>query len=257
MQFGLEEIANELGESLLKMNSTHGIRWAASQAKTVKALTADLPFVASDLEYRVKSEFCFEYTQLTPSNNFIRKTFTHEFEDASGHKTRWKGTVKSVTISPDQIAASDLFTIIYSDKRTTEMSKAELVSRLTKLDDPKLTGDSRWQLREKITAWRFVAFSYFMLDVHHVLAILSKSYQSNALVVFDISRHLNKALSSLKKLKSNPGDEEANFHRECAQNGDVREALAEEYSSVVSDRCSSRLLGRQTLPAYVPAFLRR
>ena len=37
-RFGLEEVANELGSSLLKINSTHGIRWAASQAKTVKAI---------------------------------------------------------------------------------------------------------------------------------------------------------------------------------------------------------------------------
>ena len=31
----LEEIANELQEKLLKIGGTHGIRWAASQVRTI------------------------------------------------------------------------------------------------------------------------------------------------------------------------------------------------------------------------------
>ncbi len=40
-----------------------------------------------------------------------------------------------------------------------------------------------------------------MLDVHNQLGILSKSYQSNSLVIFDISKNLNRTLRALEKLK--------------------------------------------------------
>jgi len=33
-----------------------------------------------------------------------------------------------------------------------------------------------------------------MLDVHNQLGILSKSYQSNSLIIFDISKNLNRTL---------------------------------------------------------------
>ena len=47
-----------------------------------------------------------------------------------------------------------------------------------------------------------------MLDVHEQLAILSKSFQSNSLIVFDISKNINKTLSQLKKLANKPGPHE-------------------------------------------------
>ena len=50
------------------------------------------------------------------------------------------------------------------------------------------------QLRSRLINFRFVAFTAFMLDVHNQLGILSKSYQSNSLVIFDISKNLNRTL---------------------------------------------------------------
>ncbi len=44
-------------------------------------------------------------------------------------------------------------------------------------------------------------FTAFMLDVHNQLGILSKGYQSNTLVIFDISKNLNRTLRALEKLK--------------------------------------------------------
>ena len=38
-----------------------------------------------------------------------------------------------------------------------------------------------------------------MLDVHAQLAILSKGYQANGLIVFDISSHLNKTLRAAEQ----------------------------------------------------------
>ena len=70
----------------------------------------------------------------------------------------------------------------------------ELIDKLTSdADNVRLMSDSRWQLRSKLVTWRFVAFSFFMQDVHDNLTILSKSFQSNKLVVNDISaqRHLS------------------------------------------------------------------
>jgi hypothetical protein len=40
-----------------------------------------------------------------------------------------------------------------------------------------------------------------MLDVHNQLGILSKGYQSNTLVIFDISKNLNRTLRALEELK--------------------------------------------------------
>ena len=54
-RFGLEAVANELKDKLLKIKGTHGIRWAASQAATLTALLADLPSVVVDLEQTAKA----------------------------------------------------------------------------------------------------------------------------------------------------------------------------------------------------------
>ena len=95
------------------------------------------------------------------------------------------------------------------------MAKAELVERLTSdADHERLEGNARWRLRLKLVDWRFVAFSAFMLDVHDELAILSKSFQSNSLLVFDISKNVNKTLRVLQKLRDEPGVNEKLFWTE-------------------------------------------
>ena len=94
------------------------------------------------------------------------------------------------------------------------MSKAELIDKLTSdADHERLDGDTRWRLRSKLCVWRFAAFSHFMVDVHEQLAILSKSFQSNKLVVYDIARNLNKTLKALEKL-GKAGVVEASFWSE-------------------------------------------
>ena len=54
-------------------------------------------------------------------------------------------------------------------------------------------------------------------DIHRELKILSESFQSNALVIADVSRNLNKSLHSLKKMKATPGEHEAKFRIEIAK----------------------------------------
>ena len=220
-RFGLDEVAREIGEQLLKLTSSHGIRWAAAQANTIKALLQDLPSIVVDLEYRAKTELGLHYTQLTPSNSFCRKTFIDTFENDEGKRSRWKCTVKSFTPSPDGIAANDTFTIGFSNKDVMTMSKAELVAKLTDPEKSGLVEDSRWLLRQKLILYRFAAFTAFMLDVHEQLSILSRSYQSNTLVVFDISRHLNTTLSKLTKLKTKPGEHESAFLKAVGENDDA------------------------------------
>ena len=97
-------------------------------------------------------------------------------------------------------------------------SKAELVAKLTDPETSGLVEDSRWLLRQKVILYRFAAFTAFMLDVHEQLSILSRSYQSNALVVFDISRHLNRSLKALEKIKTKPGEHERAFLTAVAEN---------------------------------------
>ena len=53
---GLEAVAKELLEDILKLSGTHGIRWAAAQLRTIKAILTDLPSIVVDLEKTVKSE---------------------------------------------------------------------------------------------------------------------------------------------------------------------------------------------------------
>ena len=91
-RFSLEEMANELGTSLLKLSTTHGIRWAASQHGTIKALSTDVPAIVVDLEVTVKKELNMDYTLITASNLFLRKTFTQEFAatTAGGRSSRYK-----------------------------------------------------------------------------------------------------------------------------------------------------------------------
>ena len=218
-RFGLEEVASEIGEQLLKLTGSHGIRWAAAQANTTKAMLMDLPSIVVDLEYRAKTALGMHYTQLTPSNSFLKKTFWHKFEnEETGKTSRWKATVLKFTASSDGIAAKDTFTIGYSNKQTLTMSKAEVVAKLTDHDDSGLASDSRWMLREKIILYRYAGFTAFMLDVHEQLSILSRSFQSNALVVFDISRNLNTTLAKLTKLKDKPGEHESQFLKAVAEN---------------------------------------
>ena len=107
--------------------------------------------------------------------------------------------------------------IWYRNKTSLEMGKAELLAYLTDEEATGLAAHPLWQLRDKLTNWVFAGFTYFMLDLHEQLATLSKSYQSNSLVVFDVSRNLNKTLRALDKLKSTPGREEAKFHTAVAE----------------------------------------
>jgi hypothetical protein len=210
---GLEAVAKGLEEDLLKIGGTHGIRWAASQARSIRAIMTDLPSIVADLEVTVKSELGINFSLLTPSNSFLGKTFWQQFE--GDLRRKWKATIKSLIASPDGIAANDKFELIYSDRTKLEMPKAELVERLTSdADHERLEGNARWQLRLKLVVWRFVAFSAFMLDVHDELAILSKSFQSNSLLIFDISKNVNKSLRALQKLRDGPGANEKLFWTE-------------------------------------------
>ena len=222
-RFSLEAVATELGDKLLKIGGVHGIRWAASLARTLKSLMTDLPAVVVDLERTVKNDLGLEYTQLTPSSAFVKKTFTHVFaHESTGRRTPYRALVKCVVPNPNGVTANDRFIIVYRNNSTLEMSKAELIAKLTNLEDERLKEDPRWQLRDKLTDWRFCAFTAVMLDVHEQLAILSKSYQSNSLVVFDISRNLNKTLRSLKKIKDIKGPEETSFLAACAEDDDAQ-----------------------------------
>ena len=128
---------------------------------------------------------------------------------------------QSFEASADGIAANDEFTLIYSDRTTMTMPKAELIAKLTSdADEERLNSDPRWQLRSKLVKWRFPAFSHFMLDVHEQLAILSKSFQSNSLIVYDIARNVNKTLKALQKLEK-PGVEEASFWAEVKKDNEA------------------------------------
>ena len=60
-----------------------------------------------------------------------------------------------------------------------------------------------------------------MLDVHELLAILSKTFQSNTLVVNDIPRNVNKTLRALAKLKSERGKHELAFMKDVEKDGDA------------------------------------
>ena len=99
---GLEVVASHLSEEILKIRTTHGIRWAASQEATIKALTQDLPSIVVDLEVTVKSELGLNYTQLTPSNSFLGKSYMATFaarDGATARQSRWKAMVKSFQVS--------------------------------------------------------------------------------------------------------------------------------------------------------------
>ena len=251
-RFSLEEIANELDAVLLKLSSSHGIRWAAAQAKTIRAVLADLAVVAADLEVMVKSEKGAAFTLLTPSENFINKKFKQSF----GPRSIWTATVVSFTHTEGS-SAYDKFTLRYSNKTTMEMGKAELVELLTDAEACGLTDDPRWQLRGKVIEYRFIAFTAFMLDTHEQLAILSKSFQSNSLIVFDISKNVNKTLAQLKKLTDRPGQHEqiliskldendgANMYHTCQIVGrDEGELLVKEDRKTVLDALDRHFISR-------------
>ena len=75
------------------MKGSHGIRWAAAQAHTIKAVVVDLPAIVVDLELTAKAECGFSLTSLSPSEVFVNKTFKQSFE---GHSHPFKATVKAV-----------------------------------------------------------------------------------------------------------------------------------------------------------------
>ena len=122
------------------------------------------------------------------------------------------------------MAAKDEFLILYSDKQRMTMPKPELISRLTDLTNEKLLSDSRWELRDKLTTFLFNGFSAFMLVVHEQCAILSKSYQSNSLIIFDIAKNVNKTLRVLEKMKETRGAAEKCFSKVVSE-GDVLQGL--------------------------------
>ena len=178
-------------------------------------MLADLPSIATCLEVTVKAEIGMEFTLLTPSNNFLGKSFSQVFEMETGRKKTFKARVMS--FNEGTVSAMDEFTLLYSDRRSLTMSKGELVSKMTNEENEALVNDSRWILRSKVMVYVFVAFTSFMSDVHEQLTILSKSFQSNSLCVFDISKNVNRTLRALNKLKESPGKVETAFNTEVGK----------------------------------------
>ena len=216
-RFAVAQVAEALNESLLKFSTTHGTRWAASQATSIRAVYENLPSVVVDLEVTAKISLGLQFSLLTSSSFFVGQTFTHEFTaGTTGAPTkRYKALVEAVS-RPGENAATDKFRIYYQkDKTTLEMSKSELVDRLTK--DDRLNEHAAWVLRSGLVAWRFVAFSAFMMDVHTQLAILSKAFQSNSLLVSDVAKDVNRSLRVLQDLLTSAGSVEKTFHAECAK----------------------------------------
>ena len=130
------------------------------------------------------------------------------------------------------------------------MSKAELIEKLTSDEDNKrLETDPRWKLRTKVVCWRFVAFSHFMEDVHEQLAILSKSFQSNSLIVYDISRNVNKTLKALQKLGEKVGTREVVFWSEVKKDEEADVLRTCQLSDGSSGRVALKEDRKQTLAA--------
>lgn len=209
----LETCANEMDASLLKTSGTHGIRWAAAQARSIRAIQLDLPVIVVDLEITVKTELGITFTTLTASDQFVSKQFWQLFTDDTTDKTtRWKATVIRVIPSSSGVGAQDKLLIKYRSGENLEMPKSEVVPFMGE-EDSRLDDHIVWQLRKSLTAFRFVNFNSFMLDVHNQLAILSKTFQAKSLIISDISKGVNKSLRALRALKEAPGEHEAAFYK--------------------------------------------
>jgi len=225
--------------------------------RTIVAVLRDPPSVVVDLEKRTKSDLDLEFSLVTDNNSFINKTFMQAFQ---GRPKRFKATVKSFELDDSGSSVTARFSIFYRNDRTTiKMSKAELVGHLTDESDPRLTEDTRWDLRSRLNLFRFVSFTHFMHNVHELLTILSKSFQSNSLVVLDISKIVNKTVLGLAKLKDGCGqhekefwvevrkDDEADTFRTCQLfNGDTGRDLFKSDRLQVIDGLTAHLTERFT-----------
>eukprot|EP00732_Lithocolla_globosa_P000824 Lithocolla_globosa_v1_NODE_316_length_4526_cov_4.454403.p2 type:complete len:523 gc:universal NODE_316_length_4526_cov_4.454403:2787-4355(+) len=200
-RFNLQAIADGLGAQLLKQNSIHGIRWVASQHQTLFALLQDLPVVILDLNQRAKEACGITKGMLTSSVCFLGLKFTHRMEKADGSSSSFLATVETVVTSPSG-ERHDSFVLRYRDKTSLTVTKAELVAILDSGAHDRLEGPL-WELHEELLSFRFVLFLHFMLDYHAVLKILSKCFQSNTLLISDITDDVSSSLRSLRKLKRN------------------------------------------------------
>lgn len=155
--FSLSQIAEQIGDDLLKLRGTHGIRWAASQHKSIEALLQDLNAIIIDLEMAAKREVGLELTSLSPSELFVKRQFTQLWEDeAGGRPRRWRATVTKIL--PSELGAVyDRFELKYSDRSTSQVSKAELIDLIT--DGDRLKDSPVYILRADISTTRFVLFS--------------------------------------------------------------------------------------------------
>eukprot|EP00966_Prymnesium_polylepis_P081890 1896776-Prymnesium_polylepis.1 len=134
--------------------------------------------------------------------------------EGGGRAQRWKGTVSKGLYGSNP--SLDTFEITFSNKQVMQgddaMPKAELVDALCGDSTELLEKNERWQLRNELTEYRFVAFSHFMLDLHSQLAILSKGNQAKSLIISDLSRNVNNNAKALSKLLSSAGEEEATLN---------------------------------------------
>jgi hypothetical protein len=93
-----------------------------------------------------------------------------------------------------------------------------------------------------------------MIDVHEQLGILSKSYQSNSLVLFDIPMNLNKTLFALKKQESTPAKSEQAFLDQVAKD-DNAYALQTVQLTDVEDGIEERVEDRTQTLSSLTEFL--
>ena len=218
-RFSLEEVASALDSKLLKMHSVHGIRWAASSLKTIRAVATDLHVVVVDLECNAKSNLGIDLTSLSSNHLFLAKRFFQRWEhvDDPTKTARWKGTVTSVVEPEGQPITAAIFTVTWLNKTSNTMSKSELVALITEQDE-RLQSHPVYALRNKLVSYRFIAFTYFMYDVHVLLTLLSEKFQKNSLIISQLTRGINKSLRNLAKLKETPGQHEKAFLEELAEN---------------------------------------
>jgi hypothetical protein len=208
--FSLHEIAKELEiEGILKISGTHGIRWVAAQRRTLVALMIDLTAVIVDLEMTAKRDCGAAYGTMTPAGTFMGKSAMFVFEDL-GQGRRYKGTITAVF--EGATALRDTFTVYFQfDKKYVVYSREEIVLAFTDESRNGLSEHPAFVLMTELQQFRFVSFTYFMLDVHDTLSRMSKSFQARSGIISDIIDNLGFALADFDALKTICGPQERGF----------------------------------------------
>ena len=198
---GLADVAALIGGDLRKFAGLHGIRWRDSCRRALATIEHNLIQTCVDLQAKAATSIGSNLTLLSAASCFIGIKYKHQMEGA-----RNKLSAKICDACIDAATNTAVLRVrAGTGKGRVELhlSIGEVLAQLADAAHGDLAENKHYKLYCHLTSMWFLSTLYFMLDVHDVLAVLSKQLQAGKLTIVDYLHHTTQACEKLRAMDGN------------------------------------------------------